>query len=170
MPKLPIAAQGTEHGPGHDPRTDHLRPVIDFLLAKGNRPSHWWHESGFWFDQGGELHFTFTDPIDAAELRIIKLPVTSVKVWNAYARNVLAVKMELPPYAVVTRCGSVPDSKSQYKATFTFEEEVEMTDALFEALQLRIKEAQNILQVPFAPTDPKPVAPPKNSKLTKGRK
>ena len=69
MPKIQLAAQGAEHGPGHDPRTDHLRPVIDFLLAKGNRPSHWWHESGFWFDQGGELHFTFTDPIDAAELR-----------------------------------------------------------------------------------------------------
>ncbi|OGX92212.1 hypothetical protein [Hymenobacter coccineus] len=69
MPKIQLAAQGAEHGPGHDPRTDHLRPVIDFLLAKGNRPSHWWHESGFWFDQGGELHYTFTDPIDAAELR-----------------------------------------------------------------------------------------------------
>jgi hypothetical protein len=69
MPKIQLAAQGAEHGPGHDPRTDHLRPVIEFLLAKGNRPSHWWHESGFWFDQGGELHYTFTDPIDAAELR-----------------------------------------------------------------------------------------------------
>lgn len=70
-PSAPIQldAQGAEHGPGHDPRTDHLRPVIDFLLAKGNRPSHWWHEDGFWFDQGGELHYTFTDPIDAAELR-----------------------------------------------------------------------------------------------------
>lgn len=69
MRKTRILPEGPEHGPGHDPRTDHLRPVIDFLLAKGNRPSHWWHESGFWFDQGGELHFTFTDPIDAAELR-----------------------------------------------------------------------------------------------------
>ena len=47
--RIQLAAQGA-HGPGHDPRTDHLRPVIDFLLAKGNRPSHWWHESGFWFD------------------------------------------------------------------------------------------------------------------------
>ena len=69
MEKIQLAARGADHGPGHDPRTDHLRPVIDFLLAKGNRPSHWWHESGFWFDQGGELHYTFTDPIDAAELR-----------------------------------------------------------------------------------------------------
>ena len=69
MQKIELAPQGTEHGLGHDPRTDHLRPVIDFLLAKGNRPSHWWHESGFWSDQGGELHYSFTDPIDAAELR-----------------------------------------------------------------------------------------------------
>ena len=67
--RIQLAAQGAEHGPGHDPRTDHLRPVIDFLLTKGNRPSHWWHEDGFWSDQGGELHYTFTDPIDAAELR-----------------------------------------------------------------------------------------------------
>jgi len=37
--RIQLAAQGAEHGPGHDPRTDHLRPVIDFLLAKGNRPS-----------------------------------------------------------------------------------------------------------------------------------
>ncbi len=64
--RIQLAAQGA---PGHDPRTGHLRPVIDFLLAKGNRPSHWWHEDGFWFDQGGELHYTFTEPIDAAELR-----------------------------------------------------------------------------------------------------
>ena len=66
--QIQLAAQG-EHGPGRDARTDYLRPVIDFLLAKGNRPSHWWHKSGFWFDQGGELHYTFIDPIDAAELR-----------------------------------------------------------------------------------------------------
>ena len=64
--RIQLAAQGAL---GQDPRTGHLRPVIDFLLAKGNRPSHWWHKDGFWFDQGGELHYTFTDAIDAAELR-----------------------------------------------------------------------------------------------------
>jgi hypothetical protein len=63
--RIQLAAQGAEH----DSRAGHLRPVIDFLLAKGNCPSHWWHKDGFWFDQGGELHYTFTDPIDAAELR-----------------------------------------------------------------------------------------------------
>ena len=69
MPKLELAAQGAEHGPSHDPRTDHLRPVIEFLLAQGNRPAQWWHEDGWRSDPGGELHYTFTNPIDAAQLR-----------------------------------------------------------------------------------------------------
>ena len=66
MPKIALAAQG---GPGHDPRTAHLRPVIDYLLAQGNRPAQWWHADGWRSDPGGELHYAFTDPIDAAELR-----------------------------------------------------------------------------------------------------
>ncbi|NVO33130.1 hypothetical protein [Hymenobacter lapidiphilus] len=41
--RIKLAAQGSEQGPGHNARTDHLRPVIDFLLAKDNRPSHHWH-------------------------------------------------------------------------------------------------------------------------------
>jgi len=68
MSKLLIAAQGTEHGPGRDPRTDHLRPVIEFLLAQGNTPAGW-RGDAFAFDQGGEGHYLFTNPIDAAQLR-----------------------------------------------------------------------------------------------------
>ena len=66
--RIQLAAQG-EHGSGRDSRTDHLRPVIDFLLAKGNRPSQWWHADGWRTDPGGELHYAFTDPIDATQLR-----------------------------------------------------------------------------------------------------
>ena len=40
MPGIQLAAQEAS---GHDPRTDHLRPVIEHLLAQGNRPAHWWH-------------------------------------------------------------------------------------------------------------------------------
>lgn len=66
MPKIEIAAQGT---PGYDPRTDHLRPVLEYLLAQGNHPAQWWQEDGWRSDPGGELHYTFTDPINAAQLR-----------------------------------------------------------------------------------------------------
>ena len=69
MSRIQLAVQGTDPGPGRDPRTDHLRPVIAFLLAQGNRPAHWWHEDGWRSDPGGELHYAFTDPIDAAQLR-----------------------------------------------------------------------------------------------------
>ncbi|WP_197063011.1 hypothetical protein [Hymenobacter sp. APR13] len=68
-PKRPIAPQGTAHGPGHDTRTGHLRPVIEFLLAQGNCPAQWWHTDGWRSDPGGELHYAFTGPIDAAQLR-----------------------------------------------------------------------------------------------------
>lgn len=68
MEQIQLTAQGTKHGPGHDPRTDHLRPVIEFLLAQGNTPAGW-RGDAFSFDQGGEGHYTFADPIDAAQLR-----------------------------------------------------------------------------------------------------
>ena len=69
MSKISLTAQGAEHGSGHDPRTDHLRPVIEFLLAQGNRPAQWWHADGWRSDPGGELHYAFTNPIDAVQLR-----------------------------------------------------------------------------------------------------
>jgi len=65
--KILLAATGQEHGPGHDPRTDHLRSVIEFLLAQGNTPAGW-RGDAFSFDQGGEGHYTFTNPIDVAQL------------------------------------------------------------------------------------------------------
>jgi len=64
MPKIALAAQGGDH----DPRTDHLRPVIEYLLAQGNTPASW-RGDAFSFDQGGEGHYLFTGPIDAAQLR-----------------------------------------------------------------------------------------------------
>jgi len=68
MSQLKLDAQGAAHGPGLDPRTAHLRPVIEFLLSQGNTPAGW-RGDAFSFDQGGEGHYTFTGHIDAAQLR-----------------------------------------------------------------------------------------------------
>ena len=38
------------------------------LLAQSNTPAGW-RRDAFSFDQGGEGHYTFTGPIDAAQLR-----------------------------------------------------------------------------------------------------
>ncbi|MFD2722127.1 hypothetical protein ACFST9_25645 [Hymenobacter monticola] len=64
MPKLKLAAQGGDQAP----RTAHLRPVIEYLLAQGNTPAGW-RGDAFAFDQGGEGHYLFASPIDAAQLR-----------------------------------------------------------------------------------------------------
>ena len=64
MPKLALAAQGSDH----DPRTAHLRPVIEYLLAQDNTPGGW-RGDAFAFDQGGEGHYLFAGPLDAAQLR-----------------------------------------------------------------------------------------------------
>jgi hypothetical protein len=65
MPKIEIATQGIT---GHDPRTAHLRLVLEFLLAQGNRPAYSRSEDGWRSDPGGELHYTFTNPLHAAQL------------------------------------------------------------------------------------------------------
>jgi hypothetical protein len=79
--KIRLAAEGSSQGPGHDPRTDHLRPVIDFLLAQGNTPAGW-RGDAFSFDQGGEGHYTFTGPIDAAQLRERFAFPASIRVYD----------------------------------------------------------------------------------------
>lgn len=63
-------AQNRTCRPGRRPRPAHrpLAPVIEYLLAQGNTPAGWRWDA-FAFDQGGEGHYTFTGPIDAAQLR-----------------------------------------------------------------------------------------------------
>ena len=97
MLKLALAAQGGDH----DPRTAHLRPVIEYLLAQGNRPAQWWHADGWRSDPGGELHYTFTDPIDAAQLRERFAFPASIRVYDdgsiKDSLNRVDISQELPP-------------------------------------------------------------------------
>jgi hypothetical protein len=53
----------------------------------------------------------------AAEVAIMKLPVTSVKVWGNYVNTVASLNRR-PPFALVTEVGTIPDAKSQFKLTF----------------------------------------------------
>lgn len=100
MPKIQIAAEGTTHGPGHDTRTGHLRPVIDFLLAQGNRPAGW-RGDAFWGDQGGEENYLFTDPISAAELHEHFTFPASIRVYEDGSikdgLNRVNISQESPP-------------------------------------------------------------------------
>ena len=100
MPKILLAAQGAEHGPGHDPRTDHLRPVIEYLLTQGNTPAGW-RGDAFAFDQGGEGHYLFAGPLDAAELRERFAFPVSIRVYDdgsiKDSLNRVDISQESPP-------------------------------------------------------------------------
>ena len=58
-----------------------------------------------------------TDKVMSAEAAFIKVPVTSVKGWASYVRALSAMD-NIPPLGAITTVGVVPDSKSQFKATF----------------------------------------------------
>ncbi len=96
MPILALAAQGGDR----DPRTDHLRPVIEYLLAQGNTPAGW-RGDAFSFDQGGEGHYTFTDPINAAQLREHFAFPASIRVYEdgsiKDSLNRVDISQESPP-------------------------------------------------------------------------
>ncbi|MGI4736163.1 MAG: hypothetical protein ACRYG7_13385 [Janthinobacterium lividum] len=77
MEKIQLAAQGGDH----DPRTAHLRSVIEYLLAQGNTPAGW-RGDAFSFDQGGEGHYLFTNPIDAAQLHEHFVFPASIRVYD----------------------------------------------------------------------------------------
>ena len=91
------------------------------------------------------------DNIDAAEIRILRMPVTSVRNWSSYAREALATRLELPPFAVVTRIQGKPHPKNQLEVQFSFVEELPMTDALFTQLEVKIKVARGIMEQPYEP-------------------
>ncbi len=99
MNKVELVPQGIAYGPGLDPRTDHLRPVIEYLLAQGNTPAGW-RGDAFAFDQGGEGHYTFTGPLDAAQLREQFAFPASIRVYDdgsiKDSLNRVDISQELP--------------------------------------------------------------------------
>jgi hypothetical protein len=96
MLKILLAA----HGGDRDPRTTHLRPVIEYLLAQGNTPAGW-REDAFAFDQGGEGHYLFAGPIDAAQLRERFAFPASIRVYDDGSikdiLNRVDISQALPP-------------------------------------------------------------------------
>lgn len=58
------------------------------------------------------------DKVLSAETAIMKLPVTSVKLWANYVATVATLNKR-PPFGLVTQIGTQPNPKSQFNVTFT---------------------------------------------------
>lgn len=103
------------------------------------------------------------EAMEAAEMRVAKIPVMSVKNLSGYIKNKLAEEVKRPTWGVVTTMKVVPDQKSQFKVLFSFQELISFDQGLYDALKAKIQEAKTSIGNPY----PKfaegeaPVAPPK---------
>jgi hypothetical protein len=99
------------------------------------------------------------EALKAAEVRLLKVPVTSVKGWAQYVRNTLGEDLGLPYYGVVTEVSCTPDPKTQYKVLFSLGEAIEFDAQLWGAMKAKTAEVAKLLVAPY----------PKNSDLEASR-
>lgn len=83
-----------------------------------------------------------------AELAMLKLPVTSVKVWGSFV-NGLSATVGLPPHAVVTELSTQPDLKTQFKVTLTPVARIANKEVL-DAVKKRFEVADLIANTPYS--------------------
>lgn len=89
------------------------------------------------------------DNIEDAQVAYLKIPVTSVKGWAGYVRQ-LSSTLQRPPFGVITEISIVPDSKSQFKVQFKLVETIDDAD-MFEALFAKRDIVKNEIAFPYAP-------------------
>lgn len=110
------------------------------------------------------------EDLDEAEVRTLKVPVTSVKNWASYVRNKL-LEVKRPCWGVVTKIKVVPDRKSQFKVTFGLESLIEFDGTLYPKLKSKVDAALKDLQAPYPePSEEEEPAPKPRGRAPKGKK
>jgi len=105
------------------------------------------------------------DNIKDVEAFFFKLPVTSVKAWSLYVKNIANV-LKRPPFGVLTEIAVVPDAKTQFKVTFNEVGTVE-SELMAGIMAKRAEVAESIaFPYPEARAEEEPAKPAKG----KGRK
>lgn len=79
-----------------------------------------------------------------AEVRMLNVPVMSVRNWAKFA-NHINDDMGRPPEAVVCMVGVEPDPKSQFQVTFRFEELINFDQELWDAMNKKRAEVNKAL-------------------------
>jgi len=104
--------------------------------------------------------FTLIDDLDhfaSTPIGFMKLPVTSVRGYAGYVKQVAGV-LRRPPHGVITKIKVVPDSKTQFR--ILFEGVGPVPDDVMGAIMDRHVEAKSIIDFPYSPIDaeeePKP--------------
>ncbi len=86
----------------------------------------------------------------SSAIKFMKLPVTSVKDYSAFVKQV-AGTLKRPPFAIFTTISVIPDAKSQFKVTFQPTDQV--PDALIPTMMQRHEEAKASIDFPYPQMD-----------------
>jgi hypothetical protein len=95
-----------------------------------------------------------------AEARSLKVPVMSVRNWIAFVHEIQET-MQRPYYGVIVEVSVVPDVKSQWQVKFAFQELVQFDQALYDAMQRRVKQANVDILAPYPKLEEQEAAAPK---------
>lgn len=114
-------------------------------------------------DGGFEL-YEDEDHYAKTEIGYMKLPVTSVKGFASFVKQV-AGALKRPPFGIVARVAVVPDPKTQFKVTFEALEKV--PDDLISVIMERREEAMAAIDFPYTRNDETEEAPAPRSRAAK---
>jgi hypothetical protein len=104
------------------------------------------------------------DSILAAEVAVMKLPVTSVKLWGQYV-NTVATLNRRPPFGLITQIGTVPNAKSQFNVTFKAVSAI--SDDLLGAIMQKREAVQSVLLKGYDASSEEEAAAPATGKAKK---
>lgn len=99
------------------------------------------------------------ESIEEATPAFLRIPVTSVKGWAGYVRQ-LEKTLQRPPLGVVTEISVVPDAKTQFKLQFKLVESIDDGDVI-EALMAKADATE--LDFPYAPREEEEEKPQRRS-------
>lgn len=116
-------------------------------------------------DNGKFKIFDEPEHFETAAIGFMKLPVTSVKGYAAFVKQI-AGALKRPPHGVITKVSVVPDPKTQFKVLF--EPITTVPNELMGVIMKRNEEAQSVIDFPYALDDGSEPPTPKG-KTQKGK-
>lgn len=100
------------------------------------------------FENGKFKPFTEEEHFESAAIAFMKLPVTSVKGYAAFVKQI-AGALKRPPHAIFTKVSVRPDPSSQFKVVF--EPLSQVPDELLGVIMTRHEEAVASIDFPYSP-------------------
>ena len=111
------------------------------------------------FDAAGKfVMFDDADHFASTPIAVLKLPVTSVKGYAGFVKQV-AGALRRPPHGIITRVKVVPDPKSQFKVLF--EPIMNVPDEYMSIVMQRHEEGKSTIDFPYQPFDAEAAPAPK---------